>query len=115
MSNLPNGCLNITQELFIGFTGAPGEALLNNQLADEVGSDRVIRLAGLKRLCGKLLVLYTRSSIFLVTNDSGPAHFASMTPIRVIALFGPGDTGALWRAIAKRDRLVGRHRLPIRA
>src|SRR5213083_2092780 len=33
-------------ELFIGFTGAPGEALLNNQLADKVGSDRLIRLAG---------------------------------------------------------------------
>jgi len=24
-----------------------------------------------------------------VTNDSGPAHFASMTPIHVVTLFGP--------------------------
>src|SRR5213596_88506 len=37
-------------DLFIGFTGAPAEAAPNNRLADEVGSNRVIPLAG-KRLC----------------------------------------------------------------
>jgi len=78
-------------ELFIVFTGAPAEAAPNNQLADEVGSDRVG-----KTTLRQLLVLYTRSEI-LVTNDSGPAHFASMTPIRVVALFGP-ETPALFAA-----------------
>jgi ADP-heptose:LPS heptosyltransferase len=82
-------------DLFIGFTGAPAEAAPNNQLADEVGSGRVIRLAG-KTTLRQLLVLYTRSEI-LVTNDSGPAHFASMTPIRVVTLFGP-ETSALFAA-----------------
>src|SRR4029434_3857540 len=33
-------------EVFIAFTGAPPEAAPNNQLADEVGSSRVITLAG---------------------------------------------------------------------
>ena len=82
-------------ELFIGFTGAPDEAGPNNQLADEVASDRVLRLAG-KTTLRQVLVLYTRSAI-LVTNDSGPAHFASMTPIRVVTLFGP-ETPALFAA-----------------
>ena len=82
-------------ELFIGFTGAPGEATPNKQLADEMGSSRVISLAG-KTTLRQLLVLYTRSEI-LVTNDSGPAHFASMTPIHVVALFGP-ETPALFAA-----------------
>src|SRR5439155_18350784 len=82
-------------ELFIGFTGAPAEAGPNTQLANEVGSDRVIRLAG-KTTLRQVLVLYTRSEI-LVTNDSGPAHFASMTPISVVALFGP-ETPALFAA-----------------
>jgi ADP-heptose:LPS heptosyltransferase len=82
-------------ELFVGFTGAPAEAGPNNQLANEVGSDRVIPLAG-KTTLRQVLVLYTRSQI-LVTNDSGPAHFASMTPIRVVALFGP-ETPALFAA-----------------
>jgi ADP-heptose:LPS heptosyltransferase len=80
-------------ELFIGFTGAPAEAASNNQLSNEVGSSRVIPLAG-KTTLRQVLTLYTRSEI-LVTNDSGPAHFASMTPIRVIALFGP-ETPALF-------------------
>jgi ADP-heptose:LPS heptosyltransferase len=82
-------------DLFVGFTGAPVEAALNNQLADEVGSNRVILLAG-KTTLRQVLVLYTRSEI-LVTNDSGPAHFASMTPIRVVTLFGP-ETPALFAA-----------------
>src|SRR6266850_68962 len=80
-------------ELLIGFTGARYEAAANNQLAAEVSSSRVIQLAG-KTTLRQLLVLYTRSDI-LVTNDSGPAHFASMTPIRVVALFGP-ETPALF-------------------
>src|SRR6266568_9273621 len=33
-------------ELFIGFTGAPAEAPANNRLANEVGSCRVVQLAG---------------------------------------------------------------------
>jgi ADP-heptose:LPS heptosyltransferase len=74
-------------ELFIGFTGAPSEAGPNNRLAKEVGSSRVIPLAG-KTTLRQLLVLYMRSEI-LVTNDGGPAHFASLTPIHVVTLFGP--------------------------
>jgi ADP-heptose:LPS heptosyltransferase len=95
-------------DLFIGFTGAPAEAAPNNQLAEQVGSDHVIPLAG-KTTLRQVLVLYTRSEI-LVTNDSGPAHFASMTPIRVVTLFGPEtpalfaarspNTTALWAGIA---------------
>jgi ADP-heptose:LPS heptosyltransferase len=82
-------------DLFIGFTGAPAEAAANNQLADEIGSSRIIPLAG-KTTLRQVLVLYARSEI-LVTNDSGPAHFASMTPIRVVTLFGP-ETPALFAA-----------------
>jgi len=82
-------------DLFIGFTGSPAEAAPNTRLADEVGSSRVIPLAG-KTTLRQVLVLYTRSEI-LVTNDSGPAHFASMTPIHVVTLFGP-ETPALFAA-----------------
>src|SRR5213083_2943935 len=95
-------------ELFIAFTGAPTEAAAINQLASDVASSRVISLAG-KTTLRQVLVLYTRSEI-LVTNDSGPAHFASMTPIRVVTLFGPetpalfsarsSNTTALWAGIA---------------
>jgi ADP-heptose:LPS heptosyltransferase len=82
-------------DLFIAFTGAPAEATANNRLAAEVSSNRVISLAG-KTTLRQVLVLYTQSQI-LVTNDSGPAHFASMTPIHVVTLFGP-ETPALFGA-----------------
>jgi ADP-heptose:LPS heptosyltransferase len=74
-------------EVFVALTGAPGEANAVNQLAAEINSPRVIALAG-KTTLRQVLVLYLRSLI-LVTNDSGPAHFASMTPIHVVTLFGP--------------------------
>ena len=80
-------------DLFIAFTGAPAEAGPINRLAHDVGSSRVLALAG-KTTLRQLLVLYARSEI-LVTNDSGPAHFASMTPIHVVTLFGP-ETPALF-------------------
>lgn len=82
-------------DLFIGLTGAPAEGAAITQLAHDVGSDRVIPLAG-KTTLRQVLVLYSRSAI-LVTNDSGPAHFASMTPIHVVTLFGP-ETPALFGA-----------------
>ena len=82
-------------DLFVGFTGAPAETEAINRLAHEVGSNRTIGLAG-KTTLRQLLVLYSRS-VILVTNDSGPAHFASMTPIHVVTLFGP-ETPALFAA-----------------
>ena len=82
-------------DLFIAFTGTPAETAAINGLAHDVGSSRVLVLAG-KTTLRQLLVLYGRSEI-LVTNDSGPAHFASMTPIHVVTLFGP-ETPALFAA-----------------
>jgi ADP-heptose:LPS heptosyltransferase len=90
-------------DLFIGFTGAPAEAAAINQLATDVDSSRVIPLAG-KTTLRQLLVLYTRSKI-LVTNDSGPAHFASMTPIQVVTLFGP-ETPALFAARSPNAKVL---------
>ena len=83
------------QDIFVGFTGGPSEAAAINQLARSVGSNRILAFAG-KTTLRQALVLYTRSEI-LVTNDSGPAHFASMTPIHVITLFGP-ETPTLFAA-----------------
>ena len=66
------------------------------RVAAQVGSPRCFSLAG-KTTLSQLLVLYTLAEL-LITNDSGPAHFASMTPITVITLFGP-ETPLLFRAL----------------
>jgi len=77
----------------VAFTGAPVERDQAEALAREVGSPRCICLAGRTTL-DELFALYSHAKI-LVTNDSGPAHFASLTPAAVIALFGP-ETPALF-------------------
>lgn len=74
-------------EINIGLTGAPNEAKPIEEIAKQIGSKRCISLAG-KTSFRQLLILYSLSEI-LVTNDSGPAHFASLTPIHVVTLFGP--------------------------
>jgi len=83
----------------IAFTGAPGEAEAVAKLAEQVGSERCVSLAG-KTSLRQLLVLYGLADV-LVTNDSGPAHFATLTPIEVVVLFGP-ETPRLFAASSPR-------------
>lgn len=87
----------------IGFTGAPTEAPAIKMLVDEVSSPRCLCLAG-KTTLRQLLVIYGMADV-LVTNDSGPAHFASMTTIDVVSLFGP-ETPALFAALGPRSHPV---------
>ena len=86
-------------DVCIGMTGAPDESEAIRQVAAQVGSPRCFSFAG-KTTLSQLLVLYALSEL-LITNDSGPAHFASMTPITVITLFGP-ETPLLFRALTPR-------------
>jgi ADP-heptose:LPS heptosyltransferase len=90
-------------EMHIGFTGAPEETEETARLVREVNSERCVCLGGRTTL-RQLMVLYTLSEI-LVTNDSGPAHFAALTPIHVITLFGP-ETPALFAARSPRHKAI---------
>ncbi len=92
--------LRLHPEIYIAMTGAPNERLVIEQLVREVGSARCVSLAG-KTTLRRLLVLYHLAEV-LVTNDSGPAHFASLTPIQVITLFGP-ETPALYATRTPRS------------
>jgi ADP-heptose:LPS heptosyltransferase len=95
-------------DLRVLVTGAPDEAEAAQHVAARVGSDRCASAAGRTTLRG-LLALYHQAEV-LVTNDSGPAHYATLTPIEVVALFGPespevfGPVGR--RAHALSARLV---------
>jgi ADP-heptose:LPS heptosyltransferase len=97
---LANRLLAELPEIQIVFTGAPGEARETEPLARQVNSVRCTCLAG-KTTLRQLMVLYTLSDV-LVTNDSGPAHFATLTPIHVVTLFGP-ETPALFAAPPPRN------------
>lgn len=87
-------------EAHVAFTGAPQEAAQALALVRHVDSTRCFSLAGQTTL-RQLLVLYTLADV-LVTNDSGPAHFAALTPIRTVTLFGP-ETPLLFAALTPRN------------
>ena len=90
-------------DLAIAFTGAPSEQPKIAALVDEIASPRCFSLAG-KTTLRQLLIVYGLAEI-LVTNDSGPAHFAALTPIDVVVLFGP-ETPALFGTLSPRNHAI---------
>ena len=92
-------------EVYAVFTGIKKEAAAVDDLVRVVGSPRCFSLAGRTSL-RELLVLYNLSEV-LVTNDSGPAHFAVLTPIDVVTLFGP-ETPSLFAVSTPRNTVIFR-------
>jgi ADP-heptose:LPS heptosyltransferase len=90
-------------DIAVVFTGAAEEAVRVDDLAGRVGSPRCFSLAGRTSLTD-LLVLYGLAEV-LVTNDSGPAHFAALTPIDAVTLFGP-ETPRLFAARGPRSHPI---------
>lgn len=90
-------------EAHIAFTGAPSEAEPVSRLARAVGSPRVANMAGRTTL-RELMALYDLAEV-LITNDSGPAHFASLTGIDVVTLFGP-ETPAAFGVRSPRSHIL---------
>lgn len=90
-------------EIVVVLTGSADEAAGVEALAARVSSERCVSLAG-RTTMGQLLALYCVSEV-LVTNDSGPSHFASLTPVDVVTLFGP-ETPALFAARTPRNHVL---------
>lgn len=85
-------------DALILITGDPSERTEAQVLADAIGEDRCINFAG-EIAFRQLPALYDLSA-FMVTNDSGPAHFAAVTRMPTCVLFGP-ETPALYASLGK--------------
>ena len=85
--------LNQFPDILIVFTGAPAERAYVQQVIDLTSGERCINSSGVFSF-SELVPLYSISH-FMITNDSGPAHFASVTDLKVFVLFGP-ETPALY-------------------
>jgi len=90
-------------ELTIAFTGSPSEAREAEPLVRAIDSPRCVSLAG-KTTLTQLFALYGLSEL-MITNDSGPAHYATVTSIDVITIFGP-ETPAAFGARTPRSHLL---------
>ena len=77
-------------------TGAPAERDEAEALSKQVGSERCINFAGRVKFT-ELPALYHVAQL-MVTNDSGPGHFSSVTPLKTFVLFGP-ETPALYGSL----------------
>jgi ADP-heptose:LPS heptosyltransferase len=95
--------LSAFPDALIGVTGAPSEREAADRLCSTIGSGRAISFAGQTTL-RELLALYTAADV-LVTNDSGPAHFASLTPVHTVVLFGP-ETPRLFGSLAPATTII---------
>lgn len=90
-------------DAYVAFTGAPDEAAATRALAETLDSPRCFCMAGRTTL-RQLLILYQLADI-LVTNDSGPAHFSSLTGVDAITIFGP-ETPHLFAARTPRNHVL---------
>jgi ADP-heptose:LPS heptosyltransferase len=95
--------LQTVPNLNIVFTGATAEAGDAQRLVEEIQSPRCVSVAG-RTSIADLLALYSMADL-VITNDSGPAHFASLTPIDVITLFGP-ETPDLFRGLSPDTQVI---------
>ena len=103
--------LDNDSELTVVITGGPdereaGEAIaraVNDRALANGDGPRAVCLAGRTTL-RQLIVLYTMADV-LVTNDSGPGHFATLSGIDAIVLFGP-ETPALFGPLGPRVRTI---------
>ncbi|MBN1363538.1 MAG: glycosyltransferase family 9 protein [Syntrophaceae bacterium] len=79
-------------------TGDPSEREEAEKLRQQVNDDRCVNFAG-KVTLAQLPMLYGISE-FMVSNDSGPPHFAAVTEMPTFVLFGP-ETPDLYGSLGK--------------
>ena len=87
----------------VGLIGLREDAALAQNLSQQVASQHCVDLTGYTRSIRELLMLF-HSARLLVTNDGGPGHFASLTPIQTMVFFGP-ETGRLYGPLGPRAQV----------
>jgi len=88
----------------VGLIGLKDDAALAQDLQRQVHSAECIDLTGYTKSIRELLMLMHASSL-LITNDGGPSHFATVTPIQTMVFFGP-ETGKLYGPLGQRTVIL---------
>ena len=104
---LPENFVAVAQHLLKEFddvllvaTGAPKEREYVGNVVETVNDERFVNSAGVFKF-EELVSLYSISAMML-TNDSGPAHFAAVTNLKVFVIFGP-ETPALYLPLGNAE------------
>ena len=81
----------------VGIIGLERDRDTAQEITSHCKSANCIDLTGYTRTVRELMLLFHTASL-LIANDGGPGHFASMTPIPAIVLFGP-ESPALYGSL----------------
>jgi ADP-heptose:LPS heptosyltransferase len=90
-------------DVFVFLIGTKNDTAATAALAAELGDRRCVAIAGAFALT-ELPALFACSTL-LLTSDSGPAHFAAVTSMPVVVLFGP-ETSARYRPLGDATALA---------
>lgn len=88
----------------VGLIGLKDDAALAQQLRSLTDDALCIDLTGYTRSIRELLMLFHHADL-LITNDGGPGHFATLTPIQTMVFFGP-ETGKLYGPLGPRNQVL---------
>ena len=72
----------------VGVIGLEEDKSLAKEILAKCDHDSCIDLTGYTKSIRELMIIFYFASL-LITNDGGPGHFAAMTPIPAIILYGP--------------------------
>jgi ADP-heptose:LPS heptosyltransferase len=85
----------------VGVIGMGGDRSLAEDIAAYAQNEHCIDLTGYTETVRELITLFQLSSL-LITNDGGPGHFASLTPMPAIVLYGP-ETPVLYGTFGEKS------------
>jgi ADP-heptose:LPS heptosyltransferase len=83
--------------------GSPPERDDAEYIVSRAGTERVVDLSGRTSL--RELIDLLNMAELLVTNDSGPAHFAAVTSVKTLVFFGP-ETPVLYGPLTSRAEVL---------
>jgi lipopolysaccharide heptosyltransferase II len=91
----------------VGVVGLESDRALNQEVVEHCASPFCVNLAGYTTTIGELVLLF-HSAVLLVSNDGGPVHFAALTSMPVLALFGP-ETPMIYGPLSPQAECLFRH------
>jgi ADP-heptose:LPS heptosyltransferase len=95
-ADLINCVLDHYPNILVLVIGSKAEQQEAESLCQQINSPRAINFAGQTSFSDLIPLYYTAE--LMVSNDSGPSHFAAVTPLRTFVLFGP-ETPKLYQPL----------------
>ena len=85
----------------VGIIGLKSDREIASVILSHCRNANCIDLTGYTKTVRELMLLFHFASL-LITNDGGPGHFASMTPVSTIVFYGP-ETPTLYGALDNKS------------